>query len=447
MSTSRIDISVSGILKVALPVCVSPLVTFVLTLTDNVFASRLGMNAMNAVATVGLLYITFSILGVGLAGGAQILIARRNGEGDHRAVAITLMQAVSLSVLLSLILFLLLKFVTPLFFSSWIYSPEITALMTDFTDIRAWGVLFFVPTVVFNAFFVGIARTATVGIAMAIAAVANVLLCYVFVFGAFGSEPMGVSGAALATVISELLALVIVLGAAFSPRIDKEYGLRKMLGNFQPRTMLAILRISYPLMFQLMLSLSLWLVFFLLVAQLGEGQLQASHIIRNTYLLALISTMGFSQTTRTYVSTLMAEGRIGEIPGVQRRLIVFNLVGILLLTHGLVLYPETIAALFNASPEVTRMTADSMQVVFPAMVIFSVSSILLNVVEGSGNTLAGFFIEFGTSVFYFGFACLATLVFPQPVHIVWMADLVYFVCISLFSWLYLRTGRWKLKKI
>ena len=282
---------------------------------------------------------------------------------------------------------------------------------------------------------------------MAIAAVANVLLCYVFVFGAFGSEPMGVSGAALATVISELLALVIVLGAAFSPRIDKEYGLRKMLGNFQPRTMLAILRISYPLMFQLMLSLSLWLVFFLLVARLGEGQLQASHIIRNTYLLALISTMGFSQTTRTYVSTLMAEGRTGEIPGVQRRLIVFNLVGILLLTHGLVLYPETIAALFNASPEVTRMTADSMQVVFPAMVIFSVSSILLNVVEGSGNTLAGFYIEFGTSVFYFGFACLATLVFPQPVHIVWMADLVYFVCISLFSWLYLRTGRWKLKKI
>ncbi|MBL7942983.1 MAG: hypothetical protein JNM00_09465, partial [Flavobacteriales bacterium] len=125
MTTSTgIDTSLKGILRVALPVCVSPLVTFVLTLTDNVFASRLGMNAMNAVATVGLLYITVAILGVGLAGGAQILIARRNGEGNFTGAGKTLVNALWLSFVLAIVLFVLLKFVSPLFFGAWIDSAE-----------------------------------------------------------------------------------------------------------------------------------------------------------------------------------------------------------------------------------------------------------------------------------------------------------------------------------
>ncbi|MBL7942490.1 MAG: hypothetical protein JNM00_06975, partial [Flavobacteriales bacterium] len=334
-----------------------------------------------------------------------------------------------------------------LFFGAWIDSAEITTQMESFVDIRAWGVLFFVPTVVLNGFFIGIARTGIVGVAMGISALANIALCYVLVFGALGFEPMGVKGAALATVISEFLALLIVLSATWAPSIHRRYSVRFLWKMRDMAQAISVFKLSLPLMLQLMLSLALWLVFFLLVAQLGEEEFQASHIIRNTYLLALISTMGFSQTTRTFVSTLMAEGRVEEVAGVQRKLILYNLVGIVLLTHGLILYPETIASIFNASPEVAAMTKASMRVVFPAMLIFSVSSILLNVVEGSGNTLAGFFIEFGTSIFYFSYACLVTIFYPQPVEFAWMADMVYFACMTLFSWLYLRTGRWKHKEI
>ena len=86
-----------------------------------------------------------------------------------------------------------------------------------------------------------------------------------------------------------------------------------------------------------------------------------------------------------------------------------------------------------------------MRIIFPAMYIFAFTSILLATVEGSGNTVAGAIVEFATMTIYILFAWYITVKNPQPIHIVWTADYLYFICIGLFSWYFLRNGKWKYK--
>ncbi|MFN9801252.1 MAG: MATE family efflux transporter, partial [Bacteroidota bacterium] len=150
-----------------------------------------------------------------------------------------------------------------------------------------------------------------------------------------------------------------------------------------------------------------------------------------------------STTTKTYVSGLIAEGRQGDLVPTIRKLILMNLTGIGLLTHGLILYPEFIAGLFTENAETIQLTVRSAWVVFPAVLVFGCTSILLGTVEGSGNTMAGFVIELITTLFYLAAAYFFAIERRDPVYLVWTAEYVYVVLIGVLSLLYLRNGKWK----
>jgi Na+-driven multidrug efflux pump len=164
------------------------------------------------------------------------------------------------------------------------------------------------------------------------------------------------------------------------------------------------------------------------------------------YMLAWVSVMGFSSTTKTYVSGLLAEKRSQEIFHVIKRLALLNFTFIIILTHGLWLYPESIAHLFNANEETVRLTVKSMYVVLPAISIFAFTSILLAAVEGAGKTIQGFFIELATTVLYLGYAFYISFYTHADVAIIWTSDYVYFLGLGLFSMLVFRNASWFKKR-
>ncbi|MFM7728982.1 MAG: MATE family efflux transporter, partial [Flavobacteriales bacterium] len=152
-------------------------------------------------------------------------------------------------------------------------------------------------------------------------------------------------------------------------------------------------------------------------------------------------------TAKTYISGLIAERRQGELHIAMKRLMFLNFLGIVVMSHGLWLYPEWIAERFTSDPIVIQQTADIMLVVLPAMLVFSVTSIMLATVEGSGNTLAGFLVEMGTVIIYIAAAYAMVYQWHWPIHLVWIADWVYFIALGFFSLLFLWNGKWKWKEI
>jgi MATE family multidrug resistance protein len=287
-----------------------------------------------------------------------------------------------------------------------------------------------------------------------ITALVNIVLDYGLIFGHLGMPKLGVAGAAIATIIAEIAAFAFILiytlrnSDAFHQHVKAlSYDVRKWLWKGTWKYSSSLVKLGGPISMQMVLSLGVWVVFYGFIESMGESELHASFIVRQMYMLAFISIGGFSTTTKTYISGLIAENRQAELPKVMKRLMFLNFLGVLFFSHGLWLYPEFIAMQFTTNAITIEQTVKTMHVVLPAMLTFSMTSILLGTVEGSGNTMAGFIVEFLTVIAYIVLAYLMVFAWSWPVHLVWTVDYVYFGLIGLFSWMFLYNGKWKYKKV
>lgn len=454
-ASEQLDIRPWSMAKVALPVSLGIFVQFIVVFIDNYFVAQIDGNAMSAVAFVGLIYLTLAMIGVGLGNATQILVARRKGGGEYNAVGQVLGNAFMLAFLVGVCQFALLYFVMPGIINSHIESEEVKHYMHEFITWRSIGFIVYTPLLVLNSFWSGIAQTRVLIYMTIITSLVTILLDYALVFGNFGMPQLGVEGAGIATVAAECSAFLFVFIYTWRNSNDSVDMQRHPTGFNVKQSLLAmpmhhtrsLIRLGGPIALQMVLSLGIWTIFYQFVESMGESELQSSFIVRNMYSLVYVSVGGFSTTAKTYISGLIAEHRQSELLPVMKRLMLLNFLGIAILSHGLWLYPEWIARQFSTDTVVIQQTADIMLVILPALMIFSVTSILLATVEGSGNTVAGFIVEICTVIIYITTAYLMVFSWHWPIHLVWIADIVYFVALGFFSLLFLWNGKWKWKEI
>lgn len=432
-------------LGVALPVSLGIFVEFIVVFTDNYFVSRIGENAMSAAAFVGLIYLTLTMIGVGMSNAVQILVARKRGEEKLQEVGEVVSNGLWLSVLIAFAQFAILFWLVPPLLDNVLSSQEIIAYMKAFIAFRAWGFFAHTPLLVLEAFWSGIARTRVMIYTVLITAGVNVVLDYGFVFGAWGFPNLGMPGAALATFLAESAALIFLLTYTLKHEVSRYYNVVHRLFSRVTRYTALLFRLGGPISLQMVLALGIWSVFYEFVESMGERELNSSFIVRNLYMLCYVSVGGFSTLTKTYVSGLIAEKRQHELVPVARYIMFMNFCGILLVSHGLWLYPEFIAGTFTDDPYTIAQAVDIMHIVLPAMLTFSCTSIMLAMVEGSGNTVAGFAVELLTTCAYIACAWCFVYELHWPIHLVWTADYVYFLLIGLLSLVFLWNGKWKHK--
>ena len=314
--------------------------------------------------------------------------------------------------------------------------------MKTFAETRAYGFIFFTFIQVLQSFWSGIALTRSMIYSTITVAIFTIVFDYLFIFGNFNFPRMEVRGAAIATNIGEAAAAIVLFVYTIFHAKYKEVRLFRNLYRVPFNYTKDLLKLGVPIMLQMVVALSIWIIFFAFIEKKGDDSFQSAFIVRNMYMLAWVSVMGFSSTTKTYVSGLLAEKRSAEIFHVIKRLALLNFTFIIILTHGLWLYPESIAHLFNANEETTRLTVKSMYIVLPAISIFAITSILLAAVEGAGKTIQGFFIELGTTVLYLSYAYYIAFYTDADVAIIWTSDYVYFLGLGLFSMLVFRNTSW-----
>ncbi len=448
----NLDISYRSLIRIALPLSLGAFVQFIVVLTDNLFLSDVGAYAINSAGNGGLLYITAVMLATGLASGVQILIARRKGEGRIEDIARWFGAGMRTVMGLAVLIFLLFRLFDAYAYQHWIRDVQLREMMREFLDIRLFGLFVYFPTLILNSLFIGIARTRILTWTMVLTAGVNIVFDYFLIYGHAGFPEMQHRGAALATFIAECSGLVFMIAStAYLFRPQKgilQLNLFNGLFTRQVGMFRKLITLSAPLMLQQVLVLGTWTFFFFLVEKIGVMELKVSHLVRNMYMLAFVAIYGIGFTTRTVVSTLIAEKRQPAIGTALKRLILMNVTGSLILCHGLILYPDFIASFFfSAQSAGYEALVKSFQVAFFVVLLFSVSGIFLNTVEGSGRTRDGLLIEIGSVSFYLLAVYYVTVVSPSPIHIVWMTDYIYFGVLGVLSLLYLRFSNWKYHQV
>lgn len=438
--------SYHDIWQISYPIILSLVAQNVVNVTDTAFLGRVGEVELGASAIGGLFYISIFMLGFGFGSGAQILIARRNGEKNFADIGRIFNNSLYFLAILALALFLIIFFLSPVVLKPFIASPAVYKASVLFLQYRIFGIFLAFTNVAFRSFYVGIGRTRSLSYSAAIMALVNVILGYLLIFGNFGFPEMGIAGAALASVIAEGCSTVYFIVVTFRRPKFNIYGLFSFNG-IDMAIVMKTLNISVFMMMQYFLSLGSWFVFFMIIEKMGERPLAVSNIIRSAYILLMVPVWAFSSATNTLVSSALGRGHPHDVIPITRKVITLSIGSILPLIAFTLIFPHFILSIFTSDASLAQATLPSLYVITGALFLFSFMNIMFNAVAGTANTHISMFIELFTIIIYLMATWLIGVVFRQQIEVVWTCEYIYFLVLGTLSFLYLKFGKWHLRVI
>ncbi|MDR1679427.1 MAG: MATE family efflux transporter [Prevotellaceae bacterium] len=438
--------SYKNIAKIAYPIFLTLLVQNLIQMINTAFLGRVGSVELGASALGGIYYIVIFMLAFGFSTGSQILIGRRNGEGNYRQIGEIVVQG---AVFLLLLAVLMVGF-TRLFSEqilSVIRSEAVRHATIEYLDYRIYGLFFSCVNVLFRAFYVGTTRTLPLTLNAAIMAVVNVIADYLLIFGNFGFPAMGIAGAGLASVIAEGCSVCFFIIYTLKAVDLSKYGFdRVQFKNL--KTFLLNLNISSSLMLQNVISLSTWFIFFIMIDNyLGELPLAVSNIIRSVYMMMAISVFALAATCNTLVSNLIGSGGTERVMLLIRRVATISFGVTMVIIVIIALFPTQTLGIYTPDIELINLSMSPLYTILFMLPLVSIANIYFSAVSGTGNTRIALCVELITLAVYLFYTWLLIVPLNAPLALCWTNEGIYSIVILSLSYLYLRKGKWREKRI
>lgn len=431
---------------ITFPILISLLMEQLIGMTDTAFLGRVGEIELGASAIAGVYYLAIFMMAFGFSIGAQILIARRNGEGNYKDIGAIFYQGVYFLVAIAAILFTLSVVFSPSILKNIISSPRIYDAAESYIHWRVYGFFFSFAGVMFRAFFVGTTQTKTLTLNSIVMVLSNVVFNYVLIFGKFGFPALGIVGAAIGSSLSELVSLIFFILYTWKRMDVKKYGLN-VLPQFQSGMLKRILNVSVWTMIQNFVSLSTWFMFFLFVEHLGERSLAIANIIRNVSGIPFMVTMAFAATCGSLVSNLIGAGEQDCVRGTIRQHIRIGYAFVLPILAFFCLFPELILRIYTDMPELRHASVPSLWVLCSAYLILVPANVYFQSVSGTGNTRTALAMELCVLAIYIAYAIYFILYLKMDIAFAWTTEMVYGIFTFIFCYQYMKKGKWTQKKI
>lgn len=428
------------------PVMVSLLMQHLIGMTDTAFLGRVGEVELGAAALGSIYYLAVYMIGFGFSIGAQIIMARRNGEGRVAEIGRIFYCGCRFMAALAAGLFLLSYFLTPLVLRPAITSDAVYAETMRYVNWRSLGFFVVFIAVMFRAFFVAVTDTKVLTLSSVVMLLTNVLFNYVLIFGKCGFPVLGVAGAAIASVIAEAAGLVFFV-VYTRRRVDAAKYALNVFGRFDWKLLREIMDTSVWTMLQLFIAVGIWFGFFLAVEHLGEQPLAVVNIIRSVSNISFMMFSAFATVTSSLVSNLIGAGHSDQVLKLIRRTAGLAFIGSGAFLVILALFPNPILRIFTDSAVLIDATRETMYAIVINTLIQTGAYIVYNAVSGTGNTRVALLIELIATVVYGVAIYIVVIVLRSSVALCWLCDSTYALTIGLASFLYLWSGRWKNRRI
>jgi len=419
---------------------VSGLSFHLIGLIDTIFMAQIGEVELGAVGNATLFYYTVVLSLAGLATAAQIIIGRRNGEENYTEIGNILRQTILLLMVIGFGAWLLLRFASVFIIDEIYVSNAVSEATLSYLKVRSFGIFPALINFSFIAFYVGTTNTRALAIGSPMMAITNIVFDYLLIFGIGPFPEMGIEGAALASVLAEIVGMLFFFVYFFLYNDHRKFNFN--FGFSISKTLLqSIIRTGSPLMFQMLLSMGGWFVFFTIIEQLGERELAVSHIIRAIYLMISIPLVAWADASNTLVSNLIGQRKVHmimpTIGKIAKILLGVNVIYILLLNA----FPTETIALFTDNESLISDTIPALRVISFSTTFFAIGMLLYRSLAGAGKTALSMRIELVTICFYLGFSFALVEWFDPSIAIVWCTEFFYFGLLGGLSYYFLRYSK------
>ena len=283
-------------LRLAVPLATANLLQMLVYAMDVIFAARLGQQALAAsslgVTIIGLMMWCFS----GLTGACAPLIAAELGRRAHavREVRRSVRMALWLSVLCGLFGMAIAANGETILLATG-QDPVIAARAGEFMGVLLWAMIPLIWANVLRSFVSALGRPAFATLITFLAILVNGLGNYAFVFGHLGAPELGLTGSALASVLTGWITVIAYVGLIYGDRRLRRYHVLGRWWRPEWQRLRKLLAIGLPIAAIILAEGGLFSSAAFLMGLIGEAQLAGHTIALQVAALAFQVPFGIGQ--------------------------------------------------------------------------------------------------------------------------------------------------------
>lgn len=439
----KVQVNNRQILSIALPITLSILIPQLNLLINSIFLGKVSEEALGNAGITGVFYLIFAVAGHGLNNAMQTVFSKNAGSGNPENFKTILSQGIRISLQFAAVGILFTRLIAPYIMQAVADAASYPQEMR-FLKIRIFGLPFLYLFQMGNAFLVASLNSRYLMIAFICEAAVNIIFDYFLIFGHAGFTAMGFDGAAVASVLAEVTGMIVVFSVLIITGLKAKYGLLKTF-TFNKNINDQILKVSIPLVAQYVISVTTWLVFFLLLEGRGTNAKAISNVMRNVFGIAGVFIWAFASTSNTMVGNLMGQKREEDVIPAITRITYWSIGFCALPVFILNIYPEVFFSLFGQDEAFIEEGISVIRMVSLGMIFMSIANIWLNGVTGTGKTKMNLKIELIAISLYLGYTLYFMKVNYVSLAIAWSNEFVYWTVIFVMSFVYLKSGKWKTK--
>lgn len=361
------------LIKMTLPMMAGMLSMVVFNLVDTFYVGKLGVEQLAAMGFTFPVVLAVNSIALGMGIAASSIISRAIGRGDHHEV-------VSLASNMLLIGFMTVVVITTIglltiepLFALLGAKGSILGMVKQYMVIWYWGVPFVVMPMMGNNMLRATGDSKTPGITMTISMFINLLVDPLLIFGLGPFPAMGLQGAAVTTVFSRAISMVISLTIL----IKREHMivLSSSILSSTVKTAKQLFYISIPATAtRLIVPLSM-AVITRMIAQYGNPAVAGFGVASRIEMFAMMITRSLGSVLMPFVGQNWGARNIDRIRDAMRFSDMASIAWGFVVFIVSILFARPIASLFNSSPEVINITAYYLYIVSFTFGLFGVTEL------------------------------------------------------------------------
>jgi putative MATE family efflux protein len=435
-----------AVLLLATPMVLEMLMESLFAIVDVFWVTHLGSNA---VATVGLtesmLTLVFSVaLGVSMS--TTAMVARRTGEKDARGAAIAASQAILLGIALAVLMGVPGYLLAPRLLGWMGARPDLVATGQRYTSIVLGGNFAVMLLFLNNAIFRGAGDASVAMRVLWFANLINLTLDPCLIFGLGPFPALGVTGAAVSTLIGRSCGVAYQFWILFSGR--SRVALRAADLRVVPKVIASLARVSVTGVLQFAIAHTSWIALVRFISTFGSIALAGYTIGIRIFIFVILPCWGLSGAAATMVGQNLGARKPERAERAVYLTALYNAAFLAAVAAVFIFMPDAIVRFFTTEAAVARYATDCLRIIAYGNIAYAFGMVMVQAFNGAGDTVTPTIINF------FGFwLCeipLAwALAFPARMGVrgVFSAIPIAEFLITVMGLAIFTRGRWKERRI
>lgn len=449
--TNKMGIEPVGslILKMGIPMILSMMLQAFYNIVDSYFVSSMegvGDAAVNALTLAFPIQALMVALAIGTGVGVNSLLSKFLGMGDRKTASRIAGNAVFLSVCTYILFLIFGLFFVDAYISSQTSDPIIQEM--GYSYLKICTVLSFgsVIYMIYEKLLQGTGKTVLSTIAQVSGAITNIILDPIMIFGMFGCPALGIAGAAYATVIGQVVSLV--LGMIFHHTKNKEIETKAEYLVPDKEIITAIYRVGIPaIIMQALMSVMTYCINIIFVRVSGSV-VTAYGIYFKIQQFVFFAAFGLNNAIIPIVAFNYGMRDRARISKAIRCGLLYNATIMLVGAVLLQVFGKQIIGLFDVSTEVKELSIQAVRIVTIGYIFVGANVIFQGIFQALGEGIKSLVISAIRLIIVVLPLAYFFTTLPNAQNIVWAAFPIAEACGLVVSILFMsRVSKNKLSRI